>query len=250
MQLYWQNTASDGLWDTVGNWWENAGATTPHGALPASGDSVTYATGETSTITISAVTVDLGLGVCDLANAGTLIVGSSGSIVSGTWQNMNAALVNNGTIDSTSMQGATTFHCQFTNFGSIIGSIVSDAAGCKNAGTIAQGHYSGANFANAFFDTQPESGTINGGTWTGLGFVNTATNPSNDTTFGGSINGGTYAPVASVVYSAIIIGGKMVLNPQPTIYTTAANPGFPTYSPNVTATGTPSGGSLRTRPAV
>lgn len=41
--LYFNDEASeeyDGSWDSVGNWWTNAGATTPAGSIPSSSDSV------------------------------------------------------------------------------------------------------------------------------------------------------------------------------------------------------------------
>ena len=81
MHLYWKNTTKDGLWSTIANWHEDAAATVLHGSIPSSGDSVSYATGETATLTID-TTVDLGVGTCDIPG---LVINNDATVSGGTF---------------------------------------------------------------------------------------------------------------------------------------------------------------------
>ncbi|MGD0899216.1 MAG: hypothetical protein ABR915_15375, partial [Thermoguttaceae bacterium] len=112
MLLYWQNTNSNWDWEDTGNWWEDAGATTNHGALPASGDSCTLTTGEPNSPAIGdSINVDLGAGVCDILGiecCGTISGGTftgnflqsftSGAITGGTFTGNYNGTWNGGTI--------------------------------------------------------------------------------------------------------------------------------------------------------
>jgi len=122
--LYY-NAAVDTAWDTLGNWWENAGHNTPAAAIPANGDTV-YLSGAMTSGPSTSVT---------LANINVLIdsVNFTGAIgnatFNGTSQNSSGTITGDATFNDTSyngsqVQGNATFnHYSFNNnnFASVFG---------------------------------------------------------------------------------------------------------------------------------
>ena len=167
MQLYWKNTNVDGLWFTTGNWWEDqAGTNTPHGALPISGDSCSYATGETATVSITMGTVvDLGAGSCNLT---LVITGGTNEIQSGTFS---------GTISN---------HCLIS--GGVFNALVTNGDGAGNNGVITGGTFAALDnnvgstiTAGTFTQGGHNFGSVYGGVWMG----GTLYNRSGGVIFGG-----------------------------------------------------------------
>lgn len=120
MQLYFKQ-GSDSYWSSVANWFTDVDGTIPYGFLPASGDSASFCTGETSCMVDTSV--DLGGGTCDMGlyvNSGAYITGGTftgypyiggGEIAGGTW---NRIYISGGTISG----GTFTGQCSITSYGS------------------------------------------------------------------------------------------------------------------------------------
>jgi filamentous hemagglutinin family protein len=110
---YFLNTEGDYTWELLTNWWENQDGTGSHPiSLPGVGDDVSYVTGESGTVIITAGT-DVNINNCylDLENNGAILGGAFyGSVTNnnsiantyGCNITFNGAVTNNGSIGNTS----------------------------------------------------------------------------------------------------------------------------------------------------
>ena len=157
-QLYWQNTTASGLWNDTGNWWEDAAATTAHGAIPTTGDNCAYATGEMGICSVD-VTVPSGIGTVSI---GTVCVVTGGQISGGTWTGYDAVM--GGTISGGTFTGSF-----YMSSGGVGGGTFTGPLSFGYGSVTIQGGtftYAGLDLSGCGY------GTIQGGTWNGTNMVN------------------------------------------------------------------------------
>jgi hypothetical protein len=131
--LYY-NAAVDTAWDTLGNWWENAGHNTPAAAIPANGDTVylsgAMTSGPSTSVTLANINVLIdavnftgAIGNAtfstDSFNDGTVI---GNATFNGTSQNSSGTIVGDATFNDTSsnnarVEGNATFNNSSVNNG-------------------------------------------------------------------------------------------------------------------------------------
>ena len=123
--LYFNDAEEDGDWDTLGNWWLNAGHTVPATALPTAADSV-VATASISTnsgseptvlafeIDGNAIFIDIPFTVTTLAVWKTNTVGGGNMVLNGNaeWNGTNG---NAGEINGNATFNDTTFNAGTVN---------------------------------------------------------------------------------------------------------------------------------------
>jgi hypothetical protein len=131
--LYY-NAAVDTAWDTLGNWWENAGHNTPAAAIPANGDTVYLSgamnSGPSTSVTLANINVLIdavnftgAIGNAtfstDSFNDGTV---TGNATFNGTSQNSSGTIVGDATFNDTSsnnarVEGNATFNNSSVNDG-------------------------------------------------------------------------------------------------------------------------------------
>lgn len=183
MLLYWKNVDSNGHWATIGNWFEDAAASVPHGALPGFGDSCTLADGQVYSPDLRDLFVDLGVGVCDIPGILNTSTIEGGQFTGGGFEN-------DGTISGGVFSGPNNSN----NAGTITGGVFSGSYFTNTAGEISGGIFSGVGFDNF--------GTISGGVFSGSGFSNN-----------GTISGGVWLQSGYVVVDGTPVTGSGDSNP-------------------------------------
>lgn len=178
---YWSDDV-DGNWETQNNWWNDAGKTSQATSLPGNGDSVEWATGETTYALINSA-VGLGAGTCSV----DIWIGASGSVSSGTFAGYidtdTGSDITGGTFTGTQYQ-------QLAFQGDISGGTFS-GDGLYLACAVADGTFSGSQMLYS-------PCIVSGGTWSGSSLV-LDTNAI--------VNGGTYTVSTVSVYAGADISG-------------------------------------------
>jgi hypothetical protein len=115
-------------WDTIGNWWSDAGYSSAAGRLPANGDTV-YLDAEIDTGPSLAVTLTA-------INVGTLNEDPFGVTLNGAHQAVGPAFFNDYSTNNGTVSGEATFNDYSTNNGTVSGAATFNDSSYNNFGTV------------------------------------------------------------------------------------------------------------------
>lgn len=140
LTLYFNNAEEDGDWNTLGNWWLNAGHTVAATALPTAADSVVVTAGVNansgSAPTVANLTVQ-GAGLNISATVTGAAAFNGGSFLDFSSTLTGNATFNNSVISGGFLTGNATFNDTSINYGSgtVTGTATFTGSACNDGGT-------------------------------------------------------------------------------------------------------------------
>jgi hypothetical protein len=186
------NGEVDTDWDTIGNWWLDAGYSSAAGRLPANGDTV-YLDAEIDTGPSLAVTLTA-------INVGTLNEDSFGVTLNGAHQAVGPAFFNDSSTNNGTVSGDATFNDSSTNNGGTVSGDATFNDYSYNNGTVSgEATFNDSSYNN--FGTVSGDATFNDSSYNNYGTV------SGDATFNDSSYNyyGTVSGVSAFSFSSISI---------------------------------------------
>jgi hypothetical protein len=131
MATLYYNAAVNTNWNTLGNWWQNAGFTTPAVALPTVADDV-----------IASASIASNSGAPATCNTFTL--NSTGRSLAITLTVANGATFNNNNTNNSTLNGNCTFNNSSRNFGTVNGNCTFNVLGQNHAKVVGNCTFNGA----------------------------------------------------------------------------------------------------------